>query len=361
MPFKLSFNFPFKFSSVFFPLISLVPLLANAGVTNPDISALGQVRASLTNDAGSPDRNQPVLGLGETELIVTAPLNPYFNGAFTLAAGEEGFGVEEAYASMVRGLPWGLGIKAGKYRLGFGKMNPVHPHAYPFLDGPRGWASLMPGGEEGFNETAVQVSDLLPTVGNWASTVSVDVIQGSSFHPEDDRTRLGWLGRWSNSFVIGSTALEAGVSGATGYDDIDAKARGMLVGGDLKLKFYLPASSQLTLQGEAAYRRSHLVDSATGITSEENRQGFYGFADYRFHTRYNVGLMAEQWEREVVDGSPAGLTDRSIKVFAGFAVLEESTLLRVAFERFFPDDGSAVNTVSAQLLFSMGPHKAHQF
>ena len=361
----MPFNRPFKFFSFLFPLASFLPPSVVAGVTNPDISAIGQVRASITDDASSGDKNQPALSLGEAELIFDAPLNPYFRGTFTIAGGEEGIGVEEAYTTMVKGLPWGLGLKAGKYRLGFGKVNPVHPHAYPFLDSPRAWASLMPGGEEGFNETAVQVSELLPTPGNWASTVSVDAIQGSSFHPEDERTRLGWLGRWSNAFLIGeATALEAGVSGATGLDAIDAvngDVRGYLAGADLKVKFYLPGSSQLTLQSEMAFRKSHTVDTATGVVSSEGRQGLYGFADYRFRTRYNAGVMGEQWERAVSDGGTPGSYDRSVKGFVGFAVLEESTLLRVAFEHFMPAGEPAVNTVSAQLLFSMGPHKAHQF
>ncbi|MCD6024006.1 MAG: hypothetical protein K0Q91_922 [Fibrobacteria bacterium] len=363
MPFN-SFPKIFKKQTFLTFLISLasLPAAAVAGVMNPDISALGQVRAALTDDAGSPDQNRPTLGLGETELIFDAALNPYFRGAFTFAAGEEGFGVEEAYASMIQGLPWGLGLKAGKYRLGFGRINPVHPHAYPFLDAPRAWASLMPGGEEGFNETAVQVSDLLPTPGTWASTVSVDAIQGSSFHTEDERTRLGWLGRWSNAFLIGEKgALEAGVSGATGLDAIDAGARGYLLGADLKVKFYLSGGSQFTLQTEAALRRSHALDTATGAAPAEQREGFYGFADYRFRTRYNAGVLFEQWERSLAEGGVPGSADRAVKVFAGFAVLEESTVLRVAFEHFMPDGGPAVNTASAQLLFSMGPHKAHKF
>jgi hypothetical protein len=338
------------------------PSTADAGVVNPDISAIGQVRAQVTGDPASTDKNRPVLALGESELILDAPLNPYFRGAFTLAAGEEGFGVEEAYTSMVKGLPWGLGLKAGKYRLGFGKLNAVHPHAYPFLDAPRAWTSLMPGGEEGFNETAFQISELLPMPGDWASTLSVDAIQGISFHPGDNRNRMGWLGRWSHSFLIGdATAFEAGVSGATGWDELDAKARGALVGVDLKAKFYLPGSSQLTLQGEAVFRRSHEVDTLSAAVTDENRSGGYVFADYRFHTRYNAGVLAEQWKRALSEGGMPGSTDRALKVFAGYAVLEESTLLRVAFERYLPDDGPAVNTVSAQLLFSMGPHKAHQF
>src|SRR5690606_19060104 len=144
----------FRGAAVLAALPMLIPS-AHAGVLNPDLSALGQLRASASDEAG-PDRGHPALGLGESELILTAPLNPYFNGAFTFAAHDEGVEVEEAYVAMVRGLPWGLGLKAGKYRLGFGKLGAAHPHRYPFIDPPRAWSSLMPGGEEGFNEAAVQ-------------------------------------------------------------------------------------------------------------------------------------------------------------------------------------------------------------
>ena len=53
--------------------------------------------------------------------------------------------------------------------------------------------------------------------------------------------------------------------------------------------------------------------------------------------------------------------DRAFRVFGGFAVMEESTLLRLMYERFLPQDQDAINTVTLQLLFSMGPHKPHQF
>jgi hypothetical protein len=352
----------FNFAALRFLAALLAPavfaLPAYSGVVNPDISALGQLRAQATDDADSPDRNRPTLGLGEAEVMLSAPLNPYFNGWFTFAAGDEGVEVEEAYTTMVRGLPWGLGLKAGKYRLGFGKLNAAHPHTYPFIEPPRAWASLMPGGEEGFNEAAFQVSALLPTSGDWASTVSADVLQGNSFHPDDDRTRLGWLGRWSNSFLLGDAgALEAGVSGATGLDDIDTRSRGFLLGADVKAKFRLPGSAQLTLQGEGALRRSHAVDTSSGVVSEEDRAGFFALADYRHPSRFNGGALYEQWQR---DGEPSA-TDRAARVFTGYAVLEESTIFRLSLERFMPDGGPAVHTVSAQLLFSMGPHKAHQF
>jgi hypothetical protein len=336
----------------------IFPAAIRAGVTNPDISALGQVLGGYTDDAGSPDAEQPTLRLGEAEFIFDAYLNPFMKGWFTVSGGEDGFAIEEAYTTVVKGLPWGLNLKAGKYRLGFGKLNPAHPHAYPFIDSPRSLQSFF--GEEGFNETGAQVSALLPTPGDWASTLYADVIEGKSFHEDrGDGTRLGAVGRWANDFLLGeSGALETGLSGATGIDSVGRDSRAWLAGADVKAKFYLPSSSQLVVQGEAILKHSHLVaDTATGAFPAEDRLGFYGFADYRYHTRWNGGLLFEQWDRE----GDASKVDRAFRVFAGYAVLEESALLRLAYEHFLPEGEDAVNTVSLQLLFSMGPHKAHQF
>ncbi len=347
---------------LFVALLLMTPLLVGAGVANPDISALGQVLGSHTDDPTSPDADQPALHLGEAEFIFDAYLNPSMKGWFTLAGGEDGFALEEAYASVVKGLPWGLNLKAGKYRLGFGKLNAVHPHAYPFLEAPRSLQSLL-FGEEGFNETAVQVSALLPTPGDWASILSADLIEGKAFHeasdgPDGSGARLGAVGRWANDFLIGERgAFETGFSGATGIDSVGGDSRAWLAGADAKAKFYLPSSSQLVIQGEAVFKRSHLADTATGAFPAEDRTGFYAFADYRWRTRWNGGVLYEQWERE---GDPSDV-DRAFRAFGGFAVLEESALLRLMYERLLPQGEAAVNTITLQLLFSMGPHKAHQF
>ncbi len=330
---------------------------AAAGVVNPDISAIGQVRAGMTDAATSPNNGEPTLSLGETEIVLDSWLNPFLKGSFVVSGGQEGIGIEEAYANWVKGLPWGLGLKAGKYRMGFGKLNPSHPHVNPFIDPPRAWIALLPGGAEGFNETAIQTSVLLPTPGDWASTLSADVLQGAQFHPDEVKTRLGWLGRWSNALLLGETgALETGLSGATGIDNVAKDLRGYLAGADFKAKFYLDGGSQFTMQGEGMFRRSHAVDSIAGVSSAD-RMGYYAVVDYRHHVHFNFGGMYDQVER----ASDATKTDRAVRAFAGYTMLEESTLLRIAYEYFMPQGESGVNTFSAQLLFTMGPHKAHQF
>ena len=124
---------------------------AHAGVVNPDISVIGQPFARWSDDAG-PARKRVTLDVGETEFVFDAYLNPYARGTFTLALGGEGIELEEGYFSMTRGLPGNLALKGGKYRLGFGKLNPAHPHTYPFAERFRVLATYLPG-EESLNET----------------------------------------------------------------------------------------------------------------------------------------------------------------------------------------------------------------
>lgn len=342
-------------NAALFSFILILPITIYSGVTNPDISAIGQVFGGMTDAVDSKDQGEPTLKIGEAEIVLDAYLNPFFKGILTLSGGEEGVGVEEAYMSMVKGLPYGLGIKAGKYRLGFGKVNPSHPHSYPFIAPPRSSMSLLPG-EDGFNETALQISEFLPMPGDWASTLNVDVLEGKQFHPGQEKTRLGYLGRWANDFLLGDqTALETGISATTGIDDVERDTRISIFGADFKTKFYMSGASQLVIQGEGILRQGHLSDTVAGTFNSKNRMGFHTFLDYRYHTQYNGGVFFEQWE----NGLQA--TDRAFRVFAGYAVLEESTLLRIYYERFLPEVGDAVNTVSIQALFSMGPHKAHQF
>ena len=364
---------PAAIQSVIPAVIMILAMLASlrsaqAGVANPDISAIGQVVGGYAEEPGSPDSGQAALRSGEMEMVLEAYLNPFIKGWFTLSGGEGGFALEEGYASMVKGLPWGLNLKAGKYRMGFGKLNPTHPHAYPFITAPRSLASLLPGGEEGFNETGLQVSDLLPTPGDWASALSADLIEARQFHPDREFTRLGWLGRWTNDFLIGEVgAVETGLSAASGKVVAPEWESAYLYGADVKAKFYLPGASQLTLQAEGVYRRFQKLSGPEPEAEilADHRSGFVAFADYRYHTQWNGGLLFERWEAGPgMDGAGTSATsgkDMALRVFAGYAVLEESTLIRLMYERFLPDGAAAADAVSLQLLFSMGPHKAHQF
>jgi hypothetical protein len=341
-------------------IVSSLLSCAFGGVTNPDISAIGQVIGKYTDDSSSQFSKKPTLELGEVEIMLDAALNPYLTGAFVLSLGTKSIEIEEAYASVIRGLPLNLGLKAGKYRLGFGRLNPAHPHAYPFISTPRimdpGIAKLLPG-DESFNDVAVQASTLIPVAGSWAISISGDLLQGDSFHPDTVTANFGGLGRIVNSFVIADAApSEIGFSLTQGTNDPRQGTKALVAGADVKTKLTLSPVVNAVVQGELIYKNAGHRDSL-GIYSTENRMGFYAFANFQFQAHYNAGVLYEQYQ------SPdnGAQTDRGVKPFVGFAVLEESTIVRLAYEYFIPQGKMASNTVELQFLFSMGPHKAHLF
>ncbi len=181
-------------------LLCAAPL--RAGVANPDISVIGQLLYKYHDDRTAEGARRPTLDLGETELVFDASLNPYAKGTFVFTAGEDGAGVEEAYLDVIKGLPDGLALRGGKYRQGFGKLNPVHPHAYPFIEAPRVLAAMLPG-EDGFNDVGTRVSYFLPV--GWASELSADFLKGGAFHPDETKPAAGGAAHWNNSLVLGET------------------------------------------------------------------------------------------------------------------------------------------------------------
>ena len=143
-------------------------------------------------------------------------------------------------------VPAGLTLKGGKYLVGFGKLNPLHPHAVPFADRFRVLAYLP--GDEAFNETGLQLSARLPVPGDWSVTASADWLQGNSFRivrdpsgatndpvdplnlgPDGDRPaepRPAAIGRLSAFAPIGDrSGLELGISATQGTNNVAAATR----------------------------------------------------------------------------------------------------------------------------------------
>jgi hypothetical protein len=103
---------------------------------------------------------------------------------------------------------------------------------------------------------------------------------------------------------------------------------------------------------------------ATYTSANVTPLGGYLFADYNWNTRYDAGVSYERWQDPTVDEA----TNQSFGAFAGLALMEETTSFRLDWRATRPgrtsgaaDDPDTIHTVTLRVLFSMGPHKAHQF
>lgn len=367
-------------------LLAAAATQASAGVVNPDISVVGQPFIRWTDDESDPTHKRPTLNLGEVEGVFDAYLNPYAKGTFILSIADGGIEVEEGYFQLLRGLPGGLAVKGGKYRAGFGKLNPQHPHAVPFAERFRVLGYLP--GDEALNEVGVSLSERIPMPGDFSLTVTGDWLQGDSYrieressgdlsdplesNPDADRgaePRPAVLGRLAGFGQISDrSGYEIGFSATEGTNNVAASARTRVIGGDAKFKLWTGAFSYLILQGEVLHldRDDAGWDPTTVAytTAKAKATGGYFYADYNFKIRYNLGAGFERYQ----DSTPDKTSNTAFKVFAGYSLLEETTAFRLDWDHFSPGTPTGVtvalpdvNTVTMRVIFSMGPHKAHQF
>ena len=368
--------------------LCLMPIAASAGATNPDISLIGQPLIRWTDDAGDASRKRPVFDAGETEIVFDAALNPYARGFATLAFADGEAGVEEVYFTLLRGLPAGLTLKGGKYRAGFGKLNALHPHTYPFAERPGVLAAYLPG-EEAFNETGLQLSARIPAPGDIALTASVDALQGDTFRnareasaaPDDPlvldpengdlaaEPRTAVLGRLSAFLPVNDrSGVELGFSGTQGTNNVAAATRTTVLGADVKAKFWTGDDSFLLVQGEVLKldrEDAGWDETAAAYTKTPVKPlGGYVFADYNWAKRYDAGVSYERFQQPTADKP----WDTAFGAFAGLWLMEETTAFRLEYHRFMPatpegatESPDAIQSLRLRVIFSMGPHKAHQF
>jgi hypothetical protein len=366
----------------------VVPDLAHAGVVNPDISVLGQPFMRWTDDPSDASPKRATFNQGEVEMVFDAYLNPYAKGLFITSLGEDGLELEEGYFTLVRGLPAGLQLKGGKYRVGFGKLNTMHPHAVPFAERPRVLSSYLPG-DESLDEVGLSLSGRIPTPGTFSLTAAADWLQGDTFRipregaiaandplvldpATDDRAgeaRPAFVGNLSGFGQIGErSGYELALSATGGTNNVAANTRTKVYDAAGKLKLWIASNSYLLLQGELLKldREDAAWDSSASAYTKTRVQpmGGYAYADYNFSPRFDAGMLYERFQQ------PADLSvhDSAVGAFIGYSLMEETTSFRVDWNHFMPGTPSggpsslpAVNTLTLRAIFSMGPHKAHQF
>src|SRR5512135_681679 len=129
-------------ANVFNPALSLIltGTYSNLSRDPEDYSFAGFIPAG--DEIGPGDRS---FSLGESEVTISASVDPYFSAALTAALSGEGeLEVEEAFFRTTS-LPAGFTVKGGRYFSGVGYLNEVHAHAWDFADQPLVYQALFGG------------------------------------------------------------------------------------------------------------------------------------------------------------------------------------------------------------------------
>jgi hypothetical protein len=345
-------------------------------------------------DVGPPGRG---FDLGESELTLSASIDPYFSGYFVGAfEGDNGTAVEEAFVSHV-GLVPGATIKFGRFLSDFGYVNEIHAHAWDFVDAPLALDAFFGGQlkQDGIQARWVAPTDVLVELG-------VELGLGNQF-PGTDRDRnganamlafahLGGDVGYSNSFLLGATIYRSKATDRT-YDDIDSA--GMQVtnsftgdtdmwGLDFVWKWAPdgnPAARNLKLQAEYFHRNEDgaLTFDLNGPqdsvgTYDSDQDGWYAQAVYQFMPRWRIGARYDHLD----SGSTViGLVRNGALPASDFPILANHDPRRTTtMVDFSPSEFSRLRLQYAwdqsrftdtddelllQYIMSLGAHGAHKF
>ena len=143
-----------------------LPGQATLRLLEPSFDILMAAGGSTADDAelstlegGAHDPNQRGFTLQQGELSLFGAVDPYFTGESHIVFTPDGVELEEAFATTTR-LPWDLQLEAGYFLTEFGRINPTHPHAWPWIDQPVINTRLF--GPDGLRSPGATLSWLLP-------------------------------------------------------------------------------------------------------------------------------------------------------------------------------------------------------
>ena len=351
------------------------------------------------DEVGPPKRS---FGLGETELMFSANIDPYFRGvAIAALTPENEVEVEEAYFQTLA-LPQGFTLKGGRFLSGIGYLNEIHQHAWDFQDAPLPYKAFL-GGQ--LRQDGVQMRWLAPT--SIFVELGAEAASGEGF-PGSDRNKNGVGGSALFGHVGGdfgaSYAWRAGASYIKtsprnrAYDDVDALG-GLVTNsfsGDAKLWVadailkWAPnrnsTDTNFKLQGEYfRFRQGGALtyDDSAGsaifgpLTDgfDSRQSGWYLQGVYQFMPRWRVGYRYDRLNFGTVNN---GIVNNALgPTAADFPVLtphdptrntlmfdwspSEFSRLRLQFANDKSRLGATDRQVFVQYIHSLGAHGAHKF
>jgi hypothetical protein len=335
--------------------------------------------------------------LGESEITLSASVDPYFSGSLTAAlTGEGELEVEEAFFR-TSALPAGFTVKGGRFFSGIGYLNEVHAHAWDFVDQPLAYQAFFGGqlGQDGLQVKWLAPTDLFLEFG--AEAGNGDAFPGTRQDSNDFNTvalfghaggdlgdSIGWRAglSWVDADAVERVYEDVDALGTTVTNAFTGQSRTWIV--DATLKWAPGGDSRrnaLELQGEYLQREEEgrlaydLDGAALDGSYRSDQDAWYVQAVYRFAPRWRAGVRYDSLDS---GDTRIGLVDEGILAAADFPLLAPASPSRVTlmadwspseFSRLRAqyawddarDSGSTDEQWLLQYIYAIGAHGAHKF
>jgi len=217
--------------------------------------------------------------LNYAEVAMHSTVDPYFEAFANFHLHTDKFEIGEAFVQ-TRSLPYGLLVKAGKFKSNFGRINSKHQHSWHFDSQPIIYEALF--GPDAISDAGVQVQYVAPT--DTYIMIGAEALQGTNKRSfgEESGNNL-YVGYIKTSIDIGDDlSVLGGVSVAHGKNT--TKNTTDVYGTDLTFRYQLGSYSSLSWQSEYLYRTKNI-----GTTT--NRQdGLYSELIYQYNNNISTGI-----------------------------------------------------------------------
>jgi hypothetical protein len=321
--------------------------------TLPDISVIGDFQTSYKNNT----KHNFDAGINEAELSLQSVVDPYARADFFFTVGKDPatgkftFDLEEGYLTTLS-LPAHLQLKVGKFRSALGRINPVHPHALPFISLPTAYENYF---GEGINDEGASLSWLIPNSLFYQELV-LQVTDGPIDNPSFSRSvgnTYFELAHLKNFFDLSSNAtLEVGLSGMTGENTFNLRSN---IGAfDLTYKWkpvQFNTYKSFTWQSEAYFSNANTPNDKV-----VNSFGMYSFINFQFTKRlFFTGMYSysnKPFSASIYENSYSATIGWYATEFQKIEIEGKTTSSNVEDEQ---------NQVLLRWIFVIGTHGAHQY
>jgi len=334
---------------------------------NPRISAIGTFWGSATS--GSAVAKPYDLGLAEAEISFQAYVDPYAKADFFVSIGREhedpfagpdqevGFSgeytadIEEGYVTSLS-LPYGLQVRAGKFRTSFGKINRSHPHALNFVDMPRMYVNYF--GEEGLNDRGAGLNWLIPNPFDLYTELTFELTSGTVDAPSFVATKdMLYLLHLKTFFDLNdNTTLELGLTGVRGSNDTE-RHKSDIGAADLTIKW---KPLRYNRYKSFEWMTEALLSKRRTATSNINSAALYSFLRYQVAKRWFLAARYDYSEFPE-DGTRHESAYSAILSF----FTTEFQKFELQYQYGDPAQADTFHRLLLRAIFVIGAHGAHQY
>ena len=354
--------------NAYLPAIALILNMSAVGrnVKNSDYANFS-IPGFIDNNKGEtpelPFNKERGFNFNYAEVAMNSTVDPYFDAFAIFHLHPDAFEIEEAFIR-TRSLPFGLRVKAGKFKSAFGRMNEKHQHAWHFDSQPIIYKALF--GPDSISDAGVQVQWVAPT--DTYLMVGAEAMQGANertFGGTADGVEKNnlYVGYVKSSVDVGDDlSILGGVSLAHGQHLGNTSN---VYGADLTMRDQLGGYSALIWQSEYLERHMGVDGGAT------NKQaGLYSELIYQYNNHYSGGFRYDAITKNDADLSSYSTNNISTSNLDKYTAMLEyhpfpMSRLRLSYSydrtKVIAGARKNVSQVMLSLNIAAGAHGAHNY